>query len=196
MAAASVLLHILRLSPTTVFTTRDVLQYGRRGAIDQCLYRMVKTNFIRRLARGVFVRDPHVNPSPEEIAEIKARSFGKLIFRHATNILHDLGIPHSDGKQENRFAINGHSSSFKSIHGKISFHGVAQRKAKLCETKAGRRVFALWHFSENNLIDKAVKVACRDLKRTDRDDLRRCSSLMPAWLHDRCIERYARAIAS
>jgi hypothetical protein len=76
MATAAILSHIMQLRADSIFTTREVLQYGRRSAVDQCLYLLVKKNMIRRLASGVFIRDPHANPSVEEIARIKAAAFG------------------------------------------------------------------------------------------------------------------------
>jgi hypothetical protein len=192
MASAAILFHIMQLSPKTIFTTREVLQYGRRGTVDQCLHRLVRTKLIQRLARGVFVRDPDLKPSAAKIARIKAAAFGKSVYKHATEILHNLGIDLTKPLEKNLFAISGHSSAFESIHGTLKFHGIAPRKAKLCETKAGRRVFALWHFGDNKRTHKAVKVGCKDLNRTDREDLCRCSSLMPGWLHEYLYERYAR----
>jgi hypothetical protein len=192
MATAAILLHILELSPTTIFTTREVLQYGRRAAVDQCLRRLVQANFICRLARGVFVRDPELKPPAEQIAQTKAAAFGKRIYQHATDILHGLGIVLTKPLEKNLFATNGHSSQFESIQGTLKFQGVAQRKGKLCETKAGRRVFALWYLGDNHLTAKVVRNACRDLNRSDREDLRLCSSLMPGWLHEFLYGRYAR----
>lgn len=192
MASAAILLHILQLSPTTIFTTREVLQYGRRAAVDQCLCRLVHINFIRRLARGVFTRDFETTPSAEEIAQAKAVAFGKRVFKHASSILQELGIGLTEPLQKNLFAINGHSSQFESVQGTLKFQGVAQRKAQLSETKAGSRAFALWYFGNNEFTPKAVRYACKDLSGKDRPDLRLCSSLIPSWLHEYLYDRYAR----
>jgi hypothetical protein len=192
MASAHIEAHILRLEATQVFTTRDVLQYGCRGAVDTCLYRMVKTGFIVRLARGVFVRDPRKQPSIQEIARIKAVSFGRRIFSHATEILKKLGILKAEKAVKARYAIDGHSSSFMTYRGRVRFQGIAPRKAKLCEMAVGKRVYALWHQVAASSIERAVNTATRDLNRFQRSELRRSSALMPAWLHHLCMRRYAR----
>jgi hypothetical protein len=193
MATAGILLHIMQLSPETIFTTREVLHYGRRSAVDQCLHTMVKNRFIRRLAYGVFVRCPEVNPSIEEIARIKAAAFGKRIYKHATDVLQNIGILKSSPADSKVFATNGHSSGFESVRGPVRFHGIAQRKARLCEIKTGERVYSLWFFGNNHQIDKAIKVAFRNLTKLDKMDLQRTSSFMPAWLNDMLQPRYARA---
>ena len=213
MASASIISHILDLHPTAVFTTRDVLQYGTRSAVDQCLYRLVKTRFITRLTRGMFVRDPNVEITLDEIARIKAVAFGRQIIEHATRTLKDLRVSkpldhfqdldsedsHETRKREkayspsNTFAIDGHSSRFQSCLGPVEFHGIAPRKARLSETKTGRRIYALWYFGDDERIAPAVKAVCRDLNRKDREDLRRASPLTPAWLHRFLHERYSRA---
>jgi len=73
--------HILSLPDGRILTTRDFLTYGRRGAIDQGLSYLVKKGFIRRLARGVFVRDQLENMifTNAEIAKAKAESFGRRL---------------------------------------------------------------------------------------------------------------------
>jgi hypothetical protein len=203
MATAGILHHIMQLSPQTIFTTREMLQYGRRGAVDQCLHTMVKSRFIFRLAQGVFVRDASIVPSVEEIARIKARAFGKRICDDATNVLQEIGVTcveleaptEAERVPKTKYSINGHSSSFRCIHGIVEFRGVAQRKARLSETKLGRRMFALWHLGNHRLTAKALVYQFRELNKSDREELRQGSAWMPAWLNDMCIDRHARVIA-
>jgi hypothetical protein len=64
-------------------------------------------------------------------------------------------------------------------------------RAKLCEMTIGKRLYAMWHYRDNDLIERAVRVATRGLKRLERDELRRCSGIMPAWLHNQCVDKYA-----
>jgi hypothetical protein len=42
--------HINQLAPTEIFTTREVLMYGSRSAVDSTLGRMVASGHIHRLA--------------------------------------------------------------------------------------------------------------------------------------------------
>jgi hypothetical protein len=205
MATRGIEAHIASIGPTTIFTTRDVLKYGKRSAVDQCLHVMVREGVLRRLARGVFVQDPNVHPTIEEIAQIKAAAFGKKIFKHATDILHEVGSLRQlerDETKENAkprtklFAINGHSSGFESICGPVRYKGIAQRKTKLCESQTGEKVCALWHLGDSTLIDKAVRVVFRSLNRGERFELRNCSSFMPGWLNDMFVDRFAGLLAA
>jgi hypothetical protein len=216
MAATMIIEHILNLDSTAIFTTRDVLQYGTRSAVDQCLHRLVKSSFIFRLARGVFVRDRNAQITIDEIARTKAVAFGRRILDHATRILSELKVKkpleHPQNldheidieprrqqtvySHTNTFAIDGHSSRFQSVLGPIEYHGIAPRKVKLSKTKAGRKVYGLWYFGEDDRIAPAIKAACRDLSRTDRIDLRRGSAFMPAWLHHFMLQRYASSITN
>ncbi|HEY9757243.1 MAG TPA: type IV toxin-antitoxin system AbiEi family antitoxin domain-containing protein [Oculatellaceae cyanobacterium] len=200
MASAGIRDHIANLNYSAIFTTRDVLKYGKRNAVDQCLHFLVKSGEIRRLARGVFVQDPNINPSIEQIAEIKAAAFGKRIYKYATNVLNQIArFPQEDpnkGQYGKTFAINGDSSGFETFRGPVKYKGIAQRKAKLCESSIGEKVHALWHLGSDEHIEKAVRFVFRNLNRAERANLRSCSSLMPAWLNDMFIDRFARILAS
>src|SRR5438309_1180711 len=48
---------IARIGFDKLFTTRQLLLYGTRAAIDQALSRLVKAMHIARVARGVFIRE-------------------------------------------------------------------------------------------------------------------------------------------
>lgn len=67
-----------------MFTTRELLRYGNRNAIDQVTYRLVKAGIIIRLAWGVFVRQEDYTgedlPGPMEVARVKARAFSREVF--------------------------------------------------------------------------------------------------------------------
>lgn len=199
MATAGIRAHIANLNYSAIFTTRDVLKYGKRNAVDQCLHYLVKTGEIRRLARGVFVQDPNINPSIDEIAEIKAVAFGKRIYKYATDVLNQIArFPQEDLNKEygKTFAINGHSSGFETFRGPVKYKGIAQRKAKLCESSIGEKVNALWHLGSDEHIEKAVRFVFRNLDRSERLNLRSCSSLMPGWLNDMFIDRFVRVLAA
>jgi len=95
MAASSLIRrHILTLPEGGTFTTRDVLCFGTRAAVDQALSRMVKARKIRRLARGVFAKDPSYSEeySLFEIAKLKAQAFGRKITQHPWTIASELGM--------------------------------------------------------------------------------------------------------
>src|SRR5450432_2013058 len=159
--------HIRMLPPTRIFTTRHMLIYGSRSAVDSALHRMVQSNFIIRLARGVFVRDDSSNPTIAEIAEAKAKAFGIKIARHAETILRDLNLTTKASAAV--FAKTGHSSSFWTIRGRVRLKGICQKKMSLCRTPVGRVIYALWHWGRRRCSFTDVMSACKTFGRTQRE---------------------------
>ncbi len=185
MCSEYIQLHIMRLPIFQIFTTRELLQYGRRGAVDQALYRLVQSAFIVRLARGVFVRDASFSPTINEIVEAKMVAWNKSIFVHADNLLADLKLV---AKEPGAFivAIDAHSSSFETIAGRVELKGIGRRKIKLCQTKVGQVAYALWHLGEELCSQRKIFLATEKFGRSDREEFRRATAMMPGWLTDLC----------
>ena len=87
--------HIAGLPEGAIFRTKDVLQCGMRNAIDQTLWRMVKSKEIERLARGLFVstRTRKLDYSDYEIAVAKTKGFGNQIVLTGQECAEELGFP-------------------------------------------------------------------------------------------------------
>src|SRR5271155_2175776 len=110
---SNIISHINRLSKDQIFTTRELLSYGSRTAIDKALGRMVKSERIVRLCRGVFIRDPGLKkPTALEVARAKAHAFGKRIAVYGANIAKELGLV-DFFPTEPVFLVSGRSSSFR-----------------------------------------------------------------------------------
>ena len=196
MSSVAIFDHIMDLEPTCLFTTREVLKYGTRGAVDQCLYRMVKSGFIVRLARGVFVRDPRNNPTVAQIVEVKMAAYGKVVLKHATTILNAVGKTNSRTGRERIFAVSGHSSSFETWKGTATLTGVSARKAKLCQTPAGELAYALWSAGEGKKTTSIIGKVVARFDRAKREALKQASALMPGWLHNLCRWVYPKSKAT
>jgi hypothetical protein len=177
--------HIRDLPPTQIFTTREVLIYGKRSTIDAALCRMVKEGFIIRLANGVFVRDASRKPSILEIVTAKAKAFGIKIVKHAEQVLCELKLSRTN-KNEFVYAKTGSSTSFWTIHGRVYLNGVCARKLALVETEVGHVVYALWHLGDRSCEDVDIRTACANLGRSERKELWLAGSKMPSWLYERC----------
>jgi hypothetical protein len=191
MCSEYIQLHIMRLPISQIFTTRELLQYGKRAAVDQALYRLVHSAFIIRLARGVFVRDASTRPTIEEIVEAKMSAWNKSIFTHAENLLANLKLL---AKEPDAYvvAVDSHSSSFETVEGQVELKGIGRRKVRLCQTKAGQIVYALWHIGRKICTKHEIVIATEKLSRHECEDLRRASAMMPGWLNDLCRFRFLR----
>lgn len=195
--------HIYGLEIDEPFTTRDLLNYGSRSAIDDCMYRLVKEGVIHRITRGVFVRmkanGKHPYFTQREVAEIKAGSFGRKLqthpFKKAKEIAIRLGLIKPGQKWlgecerlETTYEISGPSSSFMYQGIRIFFKKTTRRKIQLGDSRAGLVMRALWyngfwHKFALMTHDGQMK-AFQGLHGGDKMEIRKSSALIPAWLSD------------
>jgi len=184
---ASIKRHILKLPIDEPFTTRDCLVYGVRSAVDQALYRFVKIGFIRRLARGVFVRDESKwYFSVFEIAKLRAEAFGRKIMRHDFVIPSDLD--RNKTIIEPKLFINSGSTKL-CVDGNVTkVHGISNRKMRLDATKTGQALKALWKLGKENVNPEVIMYATFHFGRTDREDIKKYVRWLPAWLSEYFIK--------
>lgn len=175
--------HVLSLPQGAIFSTREMLNYGRRSAVDQCLYRMVKTGRIIRLAWGLFMKDDigATTASSFTVATEKARAFGKQIMIDAIDAAKLLGLSPVRNKSIT-YAVEGHSSSFK--YGKITIHlkGICARKMSLGDGSIGLAIKALWQLGMGACDLNALASATANFRRPERLQFRQSCHLMPAWM--------------
>ena len=183
--------HVNRLKNGQILTTRELLSYGTRSAVDQAVCALVKDGYMDRLARGVFVTTkswPAVKVKDIDVATAKARAFGKELLTDAAHIAGKLGIAADMGSPPNTvtFASSGCSSQFRFGDITIRFRGICQRKFQLGETKSGQSLRALWHIGQRTVNAHTVQEAARNFLRTDREEIRRpCTAgMLPEWLKD------------
>jgi len=183
--AASIRRHITRLADDQIFSTREFLTYGLRGAVDQALYRLVKSKYIVRLARGVFIKNSKTLqlPSIKDIAIAKARAFGKRLSMHGLDALDKFGLS-VGGAEFPSFVALGTTSSFKALGVQVDVRGLAPRYIRLGDSTAGLAIRAMRQLpkSRRTLIDLNQTMA--NMFRTDRETMWRSVWTMPSWLSD------------
>lgn len=184
MAIAFICRHILQIPATQIFTTRDMLIYGKRSAVDSAMCRLVASGFVTRLARGVFVRDASENPSFVEIVKAKTRAFMVSSKKHIETHLKTFRLSPDDSQLT--FARIGHTSSFMTIHGRAYIRGVSEKKLRLLDSKVGQVAAALWFLKEDFCSYAHVGVATRWFNRYEKEQFWMHSKLMPAWLTKIC----------
>jgi hypothetical protein len=177
--------HIFGLPEGTPFSTRDCLVYGLRTAVDQTLYRLVKDGTIRRLARGLFVRDPDNRNrfSDFEIATLRANAFGRKLARHEHNVLGQYGAKAKE-REKTGFWIDSRSTSFRIDGRVIHLNECSERKMRLFDSKCGQRMKELWQMGKEQVTRAVISQALIDFLSTDRLELTRNARWMPAWLSD------------
>ena len=182
--AAMIRKHIFNLPQGVIFSTRELLIYGTRAAVDQTLYRLVNVGKIIRLARGLFIRFFHgmTLPSLTEIAKHKAKAFGRQIICHGRDAAKALGLVNSGkDKKGNIFAVSGRSSTFRAGDRVVRLEGTSPRKMVLGESKIGAMIRALWHAGKENLREN-IEIATSELRHEERRQLRQSVGAMPDWI--------------
>jgi hypothetical protein len=187
MCTELIVRHINSIQPTEIFTTRHMLIYGKRKAVDSALGRLVAGGEIHRLARGVFVRDLSANPTMVQIVEAKLKAWSGKVAIHAKKILSSFRL--APGNYDNLFVKDGSSSSFLTICGRAYFKNQCARKMRLYEDQVGRTAMAMWHL-RTKFFSGAVDVLTASFNRRDRERLMLSASLKPAWLVYECFHRY------
>jgi hypothetical protein len=178
---------VFGLKDGETFSTRDCLNFGFRSAVDHALARLVKKGIIRRLARGLFARDPDYlrSYSYSDIAKLKAEAFGRKIAPHPSSISSQLGlqeqIPFS-ARTDFLFSTSGPTTKFRVGDKTIHLIHACPRKLRLATSKAGQTLRALWHRGKNNLDRDTFVKAFQFFFREDRADLRMNMRWLPAWL--------------
>jgi hypothetical protein len=184
-----ILRHINSLPVSQLFSTRDLLCYGGRSAVDKALSRLVKRGYIERYARGVFMKASWGSrkPSPLDIASTKARAFGKIIFQHFGDFAARLGLINPDPTRHT-FDTTGYTSSFLTKYGAIQFKKIGPRKAKLGDSTAGLIARTLWHIGKEICTADLVQRISAQIDRESKRELRESAGLVPAWLNSQFQE--------
>jgi Family of unknown function (DUF6088) len=175
--------HILELPKGMIFSTREMLNYGKRSAVDQCLYRLVKMGRIIRLTWGMFMKDDSSRelPSPLTVAMEKARAFGRRISQDAVDAAKILALV-NEGNKNITYATDGHSTSFKYGQSIIHLRGLCARKMSLGDDPVGLAIKALWQLGRKHCGQNTLAIATRNFTRQDRLQFNKSCGIMPAWM--------------
>ena len=214
---SSIMRHISNMKYDEIFTTRDCLQYGKRSNVDNALFRAVKSGFIVRLARGVFMRrsTKFVFPSALEIATAKARAFGKQILAHGAGLAHKLKVGAAAGTEmctkagteggteanaeasteanakpcaEPTYYVSGSSSSFRYRNQRIHFKRACPKLMHLPDDRLGLTLRALCHLGKQWVQTHGVNDAFGWwCTRIEKETVHRSKAWMPAWLADHFV---------
>ena len=180
--------HINRLREDVIFTTRDFLCYGTRSAVDTALHRLIKKDMIIRVCRGVFIKWTVKAfrgdlPTAQEVAQTKARAFGKEILVHKKDAAAQLGLIES-GNDSPTFATFGRTTSFQFSDQRIKLAHISPKDAKHEDTFTGLFTRALrqlgWHDQAPITIGKLIS----DKNRKEREMIYQAAAMMPSWISD------------
>lgn len=186
MTTSHIRKEIFNTANGEMFCNRQFLRLASRSTIDKTLSLMAHAGDIVRLAFGVYVRNRHdlKIPSLHEIAEFKAKVFGRRLVATKANAAKECALSTDCGDGETIYLTDGHTTSFKTIHGqRIRLRRAAARLIHIGNGWIAQSIKALWFFGkplDRKLLWKAVS----ELKRTQRKDLQNEAMWMPSWMAD------------
>lgn len=174
--------HIQQAPLAALITTRDLLCYGSRSAVDNAVHTLKKNKEIVAVCRGVFRRPERTKPvGIFEVAKVKAESFGRTIVTHAKTLAENLGLIEKDDSQH-VFATGGRSSQFHFGEILIRFKGTSLRNMVLGDSNEGQVIRALCHLGKQSVTEKTVEAAIKNFTDDQRAALGSLCGSMPAWL--------------
>ena len=189
--------HINDLSLTSLFTTRELLQYGTRNAVDLTLFKLVNAGIIHRVARGVFRRAclSKSPPSVLDVARAKAAAFCRKIFNFHDVAAYEMGmtseLPSIESQKQQKdapdggttkviFYSDGSRTSFKFGEVEVEFRSACPRKRKLVDDRVGKYLKALWFLGPLGYVQEQFVALGFD--RIERRALKAQLIFMPGWL--------------
>lgn len=191
--------HINGLKQKQIFSIRDLLPYGSRGAVDLAMHRLVKNEIVFRVARGLYVRNYDAKKAPDDyvVSKIKAQAFAKETSSHGKKCVIDNRLLSFDPSSlEERldliYATTGSTSTFQYNNRNIKFHKQAPRKLILAGSPVGDFIRALWtlgpHYCYRRRTGSTIdfkKLINSRFNPYEQEELRMARKWMPAWLANR-----------
>lgn len=170
--------YINRLDFEEIFATQDLLKYGHRTAVDQCLYVLCKTEYIKRISHGIFlkcdIRGRFRKVLTEEVLKKRAEAMGLKVVKHMNG-------------NEVVYLINGKTRTIVINGERIELKRACNRKLNLGESRAGNLLRQFWFEGKIEALtirDDPEKMArFWFLNEVDRDQLRQAAPFIPDWLN-------------
>lgn len=174
----------------TVFLTKDVLDLGARGSVDQALSRLARDGTIRRLAQGVYdypkIHDRlgPLTPSTDAVADALARKTGSNRYVSGARAANALGLS-TQVPAKSVYLTDGSSRKVRMKIGNqvIHFRHASPNKLAKSDAPGWTVLLALRYLGPDGVIDDVIDRLRDSLSPRDKRGLRDLSNLAPIWAH-------------
>lgn len=187
--------YVQRMPDDAIFTSRDLLPFASRNAVDSFTSRSVKSGYIERLTRGVFRKLPWNRVLPpltdEVIVQIKRAGFA------GASLLQTPPRPHycenADHLRTHRKELNqtiytdGRTSGLVIERTKqmVKLSGIARRKFALGDSALGRGLLAIWKAGRKKCTGKVLECFLLQFNYRELLKLTDYRRILPQWLSER-----------
>ena len=175
------------------FGSSYFLNLGSRAAVDQALWRLVKTGKITRIKSGVFVkpeRNPYVGevlPGPEEVVRHFAHHSGNKIGINGAEAARRFGFS-TQASSQSVYLTNGPGRKFYLGNLQVELKHVASRKLALAGRPAGEALSALWYLGRNEVTPETFEQIEKHLPSSEFSALTNNQEIMPGWMRSALSE--------
>lgn len=169
------------------FKASQLMRFGSYANVRQVLSRLVKTEKLSRVTRGIYVRakeNPYIGkvlPSAQEVVKVIAQNSGEQVTIHgaaAANLLElSTQVP-----MQTIFLTSGRSRRIKFGNREVVLKHANSRKLMHSNTPGNLAINALWYLGKPHVNITTIEHIRQKLKPEDYEALLHSTSQMPAWM--------------
>ncbi len=176
-----------------VFTPKDFIDFGTRGAIDVSLSRLVQSGDIRRIGRGLYdypvLHDKlgALTPNAHSIAKALSSQSGDKLAPSGAEAANRLGLS-SQVPGKVSYATTGRSKTAKAAGRSFQLRHSRAPVLDKAPDSVNAVLQALGHIGRDNLDDDKIRRFAARLNDRDMHALNRARAQMPGWMGDAVLK--------
>lgn len=173
------------------FTPAEFLDLGARKSVAMILARLAKTDLLKRVTRGFFVRPRisqvvgRISPTPLKVAELI--STGEIIQVQGAEAARRLELT-TQVPMAPIFVTPGPSRMFHMGKLAVELRHISQRKLLLAGRPAGIALTVMWYLGKREVTPRIVGKIRRKLSEEEFEALKSVMASMPPWMRDAMLE--------
>lgn len=173
-----------------VFFKNDFLDLGSAGAVDQALGRLMKSQRIRRVMRGLYdypkyskLLEQYLSPDVDQVAHALARKFGWTIQVSGNTALNILGLS-TQVPTRYLYLSDGKSRSYKVGNQELSFKKTLLKDIGLKYPESALLVQAIKALDKRHLSGEACRQVRTYFSEKARERILKDSRYTTAWVYE------------
>lgn len=183
----NILTKIRKAARGSLFFTEDFLSFGSAKAVSKVLERLVISNELQRVARGIYARlasDPYLGllkPTTEDIAEAIRRRDKARIIPTGSLALNALGLS-TQVPINVVYYTDGSARKIELGNQRIVFKKTSPKNLSAIGKISSLVILALKEIGQGNVTEEELKIILSHLKKEDPYRLEHDIKIAPEWI--------------
>jgi hypothetical protein len=183
----NILTKIKKAARGTLFFTEDFLSFGSAKAVSKVLERLVMSNELQRVARGIYARlasDPYLGqlkPTTEDFAEAIRRRDKARIIPTGSLALNALGLS-TQVPINVVYYTDGSARKIELGNQRIVFKKTSPKNLSAIGKISSLVILALKEIGQGNVTGEELKIILSHLKKEDPYRLEHDIKIAPEWI--------------